>query len=428
MKRLTSAGLIALTVAIAPTTRAQFTADYQTNIISGVTNNWMGDYLVGNTNFADVLLIQNSGVLIAPYGYLGNAAGSSNNHAVVADTGSIWSNTYITVIGYSGSGNSLVVSNGGLVHDWAGYVGISSTSSNNNVLVTDATSIWNNDGSLSVGGSGKGNSLVISNGGQVIAKQGSFVGDSSSKSNSVRVADTGIWQNDAGLNVGYGGSSNSVVVAGGSAFATTLTIGLNASTCDHWLQLDSGSVVVTNATTNAVFEIRRGKLILNGGTLQVDRFVMTNSCAQFIRTGGTLIYSSAVLTTNLDADGDGMANGWEQAYGLDPLNAADASADNDGDGFTNLQEFQAGTDPTNSSSAFRVLSLESTNTDVLVTWAAGGGRTNVVQSALDLTGSYTNVSPNIILTNAPGDVTTNYLDAGAATNGAAQFYRVRLVP
>ncbi len=52
---------------------------------------------------------------------------------------------------------------------------------------------------------------------------------------------------------------------------------------------------------------------------------------------------------------------------------------------------------------------------------------NVVQSATDLAVSYTNVSPNIVLTGS-GDVTTNYLDAGAATNAPTRFYRIRLVP
>src|SRR5262249_29997905 len=149
--------------------------------------------------------------------------------------------------------------------------------------------------------------------------------------------------------------------------------------------------------------------------------------AQFIRTGGTLIYGSAVLATNLDADADGMANGWEQAYGLDPLNAADANPDNDGDGISNLQEHLAGTDPTNSASAFRIVGVVATNNDVLVTWATAGGRTNVVQSASNISGSYSNVSSNIILPGS-GDTTTNYLDAGAATNAAGRFYRIKLVP
>ena len=53
--------------------------------------------------------------------------------------------------------------------------------------------------------------------------------------------------------------------------------------------------------------------------------------------------------------------------------------------------------------------------------------TTTVQSATDPTVGYTNVSPNIILPGS-GDVTTNYLDAGAGTNGAGRFYRIRLVP
>ena len=109
------------------------------------------------------------------------------------------------------------------------------------------------------------------------------------------------------------------------------------------------------------------------------------------------------------------------------MSAADASADNDGDGLSNLREYFAGTDPTNSASAFRILGVVATNDDVLVTWATAGGRTNIVQSATHLAGSYTNVSPNIVIPGS-GDATTNYLGAGATTNGPTRFYRIRLVP
>lgn len=46
-----------------------------------------------------------------------------------------------------------------------------------------------------------------------------------------------------------------------------------------------------------------------------------------------------------DDDNDGMPDAWELAYGLNPLNAADAAIDSDGDGRSNLREFQDGTDP-----------------------------------------------------------------------------------
>ena len=52
----------------------------------------------------------------------------------------------------------------------------------------------------------------------------------------------------------------------------------------------------------------------------------------------------------LDTDGDGLADEWELANGLNPNDASDANADADGDGFTNMEEFVAGTDPQNSSS------------------------------------------------------------------------------
>jgi hypothetical protein len=45
-----------------------------------------------------------------------------------------------------------------------------------------------------------------------------------------------------------------------------------------------------------------------------------------------------------DTDADGLPNGWESDYGLDPL-SSDAGADPDGDGRTNQQEYQQGTHP-----------------------------------------------------------------------------------
>jgi hypothetical protein len=52
---------------------------------------------------------------------------------------------------------------------------------------------------------------------------------------------------------------------------------------------------------------------------------------------------------DMDTDDDGMADGWEVQYGLNPL-GKDASGDKDGDKYTNLQEYRVGTDPTDPAS------------------------------------------------------------------------------
>ncbi len=295
---------------------AQYTGNFQTNVISGIVSNWEGNYLIGSNTFADVLLIQNGGLLSSGFSQLGCAV-----------------------------------------------------SSNNTVLVVES----------------------------------------------------GVWQSDT-LSVGDQASGNSLVVGGGSVLASGLSVGFNGATCDNVVELDSGIMFVTNATGGAVLEVRSGQLVLNGGVLQVDKLVMTNACGLFIHNGGTLIVGSLVLDPNLSAVGDGIPNGWKQRYGFDPFNPTVANTDSDGAGFSNLQQFEAGTDPTNAASAMRILGLTMQGGDVLISWQAGGGRTNVLQAASSLLGVYFNISP-IIVTPNEGDVVTNYLETGAATNATSRVYR-----
>ncbi len=63
------------------------------------------------------------------------------------------------------------------------------------------------------------------------------------------------------------------------------------------------------------------------------------------RGRGIYNYLLHVSLTLHDSDGDGIGDAWEQQYGLDPNNPADAQLDTDSDGLVNLREFQYITSP-----------------------------------------------------------------------------------
>ncbi|WP_152206353.1 fibronectin type III domain-containing protein [Marinobacter changyiensis] len=54
---------------------------------------------------------------------------------------------------------------------------------------------------------------------------------------------------------------------------------------------------------------------------------------------------------NPDTDGDGIPDGVEFSYRLDPLDPSDANQDMDGDGSSNLEEYLANTDPSDPADA-----------------------------------------------------------------------------
>jgi T5SS/PEP-CTERM-associated repeat protein len=421
-KRSAVAALLSLTLAVPPRACAQYTGNFQTNVISGVTTNVPG-YIVGNNTFADVLIIRNGGALVSSGdGDLGETSGSSNNSALVTGSGSVWSNDQM-LVGYLGGHNSLIISNGGQVIV-SGMCDIGELSSSNSVFVTGSGSVWYSGALMFVGDYGASNRLVISGGGQVIGATSTIIGSSASNnsafvtgtgsvwsntqlrlwwvgnslvisnggqvvvsgtcdidgsSNSVRVVDGGVWQNNP-LTIGVSGSGNSLVIAGGFVTATSAIIGDASATCDNLVELDSGSLIVTNATHDAVLEVRDGQLTINGGTIQADILVMTNSCASLVHTGGTLIVGSVILDPN----------------------------------------------------AFRITSVTPQGIDVRVTWLMGPGQTNALQATTgDGSGGYsTNGFADlfVVTNNATAGTATNYLDAGGATNLPARYYRGRLVP
>ena len=242
-----------------------------TNIVSGVTVNYAGTYMVGTNGPFNALIVTNAGVLTSSNGVVGNSVVSSNNYALVTGAGSLWSNSGSLLIGNTGSFNQLTISSAGHASSSNGYVGYDITSSNNSVLVSGASSVWSNSSEVHVGESGSGNSLTIISSGLVLDTAG-VIGDQSSASNNLALV-TGsgsLWSNSGALVVGYGGSGNNLTISNAAgAISSSGSIGYQTTSSNNSAVV-TGSGSLWNAGSSAYFYLgvsgsSNSLIIANGG-------------------------------------------------------------------------------------------------------------------------------------------------------------------
>lgn len=392
------------------------------------TNLYLAFYGHGNS-----LAIAGGGSVRNAQGVVGISTNASNNSVTVAGPGSLWTNREWLALGFSGAGNTLSVSDGGAVCNTEGVVGYDYSAGNNAATVSGQGSTWSNSGWLAIGLLGSGNTLSILDGGVVHDTEGDIGCDASAAANAVTVAGPGsVWDNGEGLYVGAAGPGNTLTITnGGTVLAPTTFVGADLSSSNTLVTIAEGSLIATNASHTGILQVEHGSVILHSGLVQADCLAVTNADAHFIKLGGALLLGACLnLPPSLDADADGLPNGWEQGYGLDPLDPTENNGpdgDPDGDGFTNWQEYLAGTDPTGVCPPPRIVSIATADSDIVITWQTTGGKTNVVQASESVGGTYTDLSPNLLIPGT-GDTTTNWLDPGAISTWPARFYRIRLVP
>jgi T5SS/PEP-CTERM-associated repeat protein len=254
-----------------------------TNVISGVSSNYLASYYyVGSNGAFNALIVTNASALLVSSGsgIIGNSAISSNNTALVTGSGSIWSNSLTLTVGNTGSFNSLTIANGGHVFDHAGYIGYDPTASNNWVQVSGTGSVWSNVSSaLYVGYYGSDNGLVISNRGRVFNTLGYIGYMGAASNNTVLVTGVGsLWSNSSTLYIGNNNSSgNSLVITnGGTVVDVNGTFGYGAG---------NNTVLVTGV----------GSLWSNSSTLWFSNYSSGNSL--IIANGGRVVDSNGTFGT-----------------------------------------------------------------------------------------------------------------------------------
>ncbi len=156
------------------------------------------------------------------------------------------------------------------------------------------------------------------------------------------------------------------------------------------------------------------------GTGKFSGYAYSANCGWISLSNAVACVKTSSVAPGLDADSDGLPDGWEIQY-LGGTNGA-PNADADGDGQSNLQEYLAGTNPTNANSVLRITYAargEATPDSMTLHWDSVPTRSYTVQSR-DSLGAMDPWADLISLALGANSATFNV----GATN-PAEFYRIR---
>jgi PKD repeat protein len=283
-----------------------------------------------------------------------------------------------------------------------------------------------------VGGSAATNGTVAVTGGPFTIVSGNAFALATGASTNVVVqfapSTAGGFTNAVVVATGNGGNSTNAITGTGAvapvaSFTATPSSGVeplavtftdtSAGTAPLSLTWTLGDNTATNTSGGAVFP----------HTYAAGTYTVT-------LTVSNAVGSSTIVSNNLISVLSAFQAWQLQYFGCTNCPQAQAGADPYGKGISNTNQFLLGLNPTNPASVFQILQVTPHDGDMQITWATGGGITNVVQATAGLAdGSYStnfvDVSPLIIIP-GNGDTTTNYLNTGAVTNFSTLYYRIRL--
>ena len=283
-------------VLLSPTAHAQFTGDYQTNIISGVEVDWTGTYAVGSNTSYDFLGIDSGGALISDAGAIGyndqadpSAGLVGNDSVLVSGDGSVWSNRNDLLIGYRAFSydlsktNSLTIADGGAVYDNNATI----RGSYNTMVVIGTGSLWNNSGSLTLGiAVDEGHhSLTIANGG-VVSDDTGILGGAGYQLVLVTGAGS-VWSNLNSLSINTEGSSSVIISNGGAVY--DLNGGVGGVGGDNVVVTGIGSIW-SNRNNLFIGGTASSVIISNGGAVFSDSGTASGQFGKLLVTGAGSVW------------------------------------------------------------------------------------------------------------------------------------------
>ncbi|MGC8743457.1 MAG: PKD domain-containing protein [Verrucomicrobiia bacterium] len=130
-----------------------------------------------------------------------------------------------------------------------------------------------------------------------------------------------------------------------------------------------------------------------------------------------------VAPQNLDSDGDGLPDWWENQYSGSPTGMNSAS-DDDGDGMDNMSEFIAGTHPFDPSSSLKILEIAPVNlgsqSGYEIKWQSVSGR------YYDIEWSWSPGNFSILASNLPATPPENIYTDTSRQISNKKFYRIKI--
>jgi T5SS/PEP-CTERM-associated repeat protein len=211
-------------------------------------------------------------------------------HLIINAGGELICDGTVPTIGFAGG--TLVVTNGGKVKNSVGATDFNRSMSNFSLTITGTGTLWTNSADFAVGRQGASNHCLV-NGGATLQDQIGYMGyDITSSNNDVTVSgNDSLWVNASSLIIGQSGSRNVLYIEnGGEVRSAQMTIGANTSSVSNQVQIDNGRLFVTNTLANAEVAVRRGDLILQGGTVVVDQLTATTG------TSGRIAFHSGTIS------------------------------------------------------------------------------------------------------------------------------------